>query len=125
MPRIRLTTKKLSFEADLRETITTQKLLAVLPCQSTISTWGDEIYFQIPVNSILEEDAEQVVEPGTVGFWVEGQSLAIPFGPTPISEGQECRLAARVNLLGKVVGDPKRLKDVNAGESITIELVKD
>ena len=125
MPRIRLTTKNLSFEADLRETMTTQKLLSALPCQGTVSTWGDEIYFQVPIGSTLEADAEQVVEPGTVGFWVEGRSLAIPFGPTPISEGQECRLATRVNLLGKVIGDPKRLKNVKVGETIKIELVTD
>ena len=67
----------------------------------------------------------QVVEPGKVGFWVEGTSLAIPFGPTPISQGNECRLAARVNILGQLDDEPKLLKSVKAGEHIRVELAQD
>lgn len=70
-----------------------------------------------------ESDALQVVEPGTVGFWVEGQAVAIPFGPTPISVGEECRLAAKVNILGQLESDPKLLKSVKAGERIQVKLL--
>lgn len=124
MPVIRFKTEALSFDAELVDCATTSKLLQILPCQSTVNTWGDEIYFAVPVSSALEDDAEQVVPPGTVGFWTEGQCLAIPFGPTPISEAGECRLAARVNLLGKLMGDPKRLKVIQPGDTIAISLVE-
>ena len=72
----------------------------------------------------LESDAQQVVEPGTVCFWVEGSALALPFGPTPISKGGECRLASRCNVLGKIEGDPRELKKVKAGSAIRVELLK-
>lgn len=109
--------------ATLRDTPTTEKLRGVLPCESRANIWGDEVYFEIPMATSLESDAQQVVEPGTVGFWVEGNCLAIPFGPTPISQGEECRLAAKVNLLGKVEGDPKILKGVQEGDAVKVSLI--
>ncbi len=122
MTKIRISWRKGQVAATLRETPTALKLLAALPCESTANTWGDEVYFRVPISSEREDDALQVVEPGTVGFWVEGQSLAIPFGPTPISVGDECRLAAKVNILGQLEDDPKLLKSVKAGDSIKVEL---
>ncbi len=71
----------------------------------------------------LETDARQVVEPGTVCFWVEGSSLALPFGPTPASKGDECRLVTRCNVLGTIEGDPRQLKKVKTGVSIRVELL--
>ena len=109
--------------AMLRDTPTSQKLLTILPCESSCNTWGDEVYFSLPMESPLEADARQVVDPGTICFWVEGNSLALPFGPTPISKGDECRLAARVNLLGKCEGDPKALDTIRDGDTIRVEQV--
>jgi hypothetical protein len=77
----------------------------------------------MPVKAHLDEDPKQVVEPGTICFWVQGSSLALPFGPTPISEGSECRLVTAVNVLGKLDGDPRALATVKPGESITVEAV--
>jgi hypothetical protein len=105
----------------LDDTPTAGKLLKVLPCSSTANTWGDEVYFSIPVSADLEPDARQVVPPGTICFWVEGQSLAIPFGPTPVSRGDECRLVTKVNLLGRLEGDPRALKTVTEGDTIRVE----
>ncbi|MBF0381963.1 MAG: hypothetical protein HQL69_13150 [Magnetococcales bacterium] len=119
--KIRIFWKSGELIATLRDTATSQKLLACLPCKSSCNTWGDEIYFSLPMESTLEEDAKQVVDPGTVCFWVEGNSIAIPFGPTPISKGDECRLAARVNLLGDCIGDPKILGTIKEGDIIQIE----
>ena len=119
--KIKISVKGIELTAELRDTPTTRALAQVLPCTSQANTWGDEVYFAVPVSVPKEPDAEQVVEPGTVGFWVEGQSLALPFGPTPISKKDECRLAARVNILGKLDGDPKRLKAVRAGDAIRVE----
>ncbi|GMQ90756.1 MAG: cyclophilin-like fold protein [Gammaproteobacteria bacterium] len=125
MPRLRFITRNIGFEAQLLDSHTTRQLIKTLPCQSTVNTWGDEIYFQVAVNCALDENAQQVVDAGTVGFWTEGQCLAIPFGPTPISHDQECRLAARVNILGKIIGNPKQLKVIEAGEQIEIRLITD
>ena len=108
----------------LDDTPTARKLLAVLPCESTANTWGEEVYFTVPFGAELEPDARQVVPPGTVCFWVEGQSLAVPFGPTPVSRGIECRLVTKVNVLGRIEGDPRVLKSVRDGDTIRVEVVE-
>ena len=121
--RIRISWPQDELAATLRDTPTVKNLLAALPCESRAQTWGDEVYFSVPVKSALEKDARQVVEPGTVCFWVEGQSLALPFGPTPVSEGDECRLVACVNILGKIDVDAKKLKTVKAGDRVRVEKI--
>ncbi|HYA21269.1 MAG TPA: cyclophilin-like fold protein [Burkholderiales bacterium] len=119
--RIRISWGQDELAATLRNTSTAKKLLAELPCESRAETWGDEVYFSVPVKSELENDARQVVDPGTVCFWVEGQSLALPFGPTPVSESGECRLITRVNILGTIDGDAKKLKTVKPGSRVRVE----
>lgn len=119
--RIKILSGAIELTAKLRDTPTTRALAEVLPCTARANTWGDEVYFAVPVSAALEPNAEQVVEPGTVGFWVDGQSLALPFGPTPISERGECRLAARVNIFGKIDGDPKLLGRVRDGDAVRVE----
>ena len=122
--RIRISWDKGEVFGVLADTPTANKLLAALPCSSSANTWGEEVYFSTPVGAVLEADAQQVVPPGTICFWVQGQSLAIPFGPTPISQGNECRLAAKVNLLGKLEGNPRALKSIRDGDKIRVEVVK-
>ncbi len=108
--------------ATLEDTPTSRALLDALPFESSANTWGDEIYFSVQLLTDLEKDAQQVVDPGTVCFWTEGNALAIPFGPTPIAEGDECRLITACNVLGKVEGDPKTLSSVISGADISVEL---
>ena len=108
--------------ATLEDTPTSRALLDALPLESSANTWGDEIYFSVQLSADMEEDAQQVVDPGTVCFWTEGNALAIPFGPTPIAEGDECRLVTACNVLGKVEGDPKTLSSVISGAAISVEL---
>jgi len=111
--------------ADLRDSPTVKQLLAALPCEASVNTWGEEVYFELPIKASLEADARQVVEPGTVCFWVQGSSLAVPFGPTPVSKGDECRLVTRCNVLGRIQGDARQLKKVKQGAAIRIELISD
>jgi hypothetical protein len=106
--------------AGLRNTPTVAKLLAALPCTARANTWGEEVYFTLPVEAALEQDARQVVEPGTVCFWVEGASLALPFGATPIAQKGESRLVTRCNMLGKIDGDPKALAAIRDGDAIKV-----
>lgn len=109
--------------ARLNDSENAKKLVKVLPYTSSAHTWGKEIYFEVPVYASLTPDARDVVEPGTVCFWVEGRAVAIPFGPTPISQRGESRLISRVNILGKVEGDPKVFRSVKNGTLIHLELV--
>ena len=108
MARIRIAWRSGEVTANLRDTPAAQELLAALPCEATANTWGEEVYFSLPVKVKLEADAQQVVDAGTVCFWVEGSSLALPFGPTPVSKGSECRLITKCNVLGKIEGEDRK-----------------
>jgi uncharacterized protein len=123
MPRIRIVWDSGEVTAALRDTPTVRSLLAVLPCKSSANTWGEEVYFNVPLTAKSEADAEQVVDPGTVCFWVEGRALALPFGPTPISRGRECRLVTRCNVLGRLEGAAAALGSVRDGDAIRVALI--
>jgi len=125
MPRIRIAWKGGEVIANLRETPSVKQLVAALPCEAGACTWGEEIYFELPVKIAPEPDALQVVDAGTVCFWVQGNALALPFGPTPVSKGDECRLVTRCNVLGKIEGDARQLAKVKEGAAIRVELVSD
>ena len=106
----------------LDDTPTARVLVEALPFTGRANTWGMEVYFEAPVTATLEPDAVQVVDPGTICFWVQGRSLALPFGPTPVSEGDECRLVTEVNVLGRLEGDPKVLGSIRDGDAIRVGL---
>lgn len=125
MARVRFAWKGGEVTANLRETPTVRQLLAALPCESRAQTWGEEVYFDLPVTALPEVDAVQVVDPGTVCFWVEGSALALPFGPTPISTGDECRLVTKCNVVGKIEGVPRELAKIRQGDAIRVELIPD
>ncbi|WBO65207.1 cyclophilin-like fold protein [Streptomyces camelliae] len=105
------------------DTPTVQALAKALPLTSSAHTWGEEVYFDTGVSVSRETDARQVVEPGTVAFWTDGDALALPYGPTPISRGEECRLASPCNVLGSVDGDAAILATVRDGDPIRVELI--
>ena len=122
--RIRIEWHDAKVTATLRDTPTTRALAEVLPFTARANTWGDEVYFSAPTHAIkLESDAQQVVAPGTVCFWVEGNCLALPYGPTPISTGGECRLAARTNVLGHLDSDPQLLASVRDGDAVSVSMI--
>ncbi len=120
--RIKISWPKGAVGAILDDTPTARGLVAALPVKAKAQTWGEEVYFEIPITAKLESGAKQVVPPGTVCFWTEGSSLALPWGRTPVSEGDESRLVTRCNVLGMIDGDPRQLASVRSGDSITISL---
>jgi hypothetical protein len=118
--RLRLESGGVRIELELRDCATTRALIAALPFEARGQTWGDELYFSTPVSAKLEAEAKQVVEPGTVCFWTQGDALALPWGPTPISTDGKPKLANPCSVLGKVVGDPKSLAKIKSGAKISI-----
>jgi hypothetical protein len=121
--QIRMVIGDVTLEAELFDTPTADAIFSALPFESTASTWGEEVYFSTPVSAELEPDARDVVQAGELAFWVEGDSIAIGFGRTPISQGDEIRLAARTNIWGRVLGDVRILKSAKAGEPVSLESV--
>ena len=118
--RIRIAWPKGAASATLEDTPTARALVAALPTAAKAQTWGEEVYFEIPVTAKLEASAKQVVPAGSVCFWVEGSSLALPWGRTPVSQGGESRLVTRCNVLGAIDGDPRQLVSVRSGDTITL-----
>ena len=118
--RIKISWPKGAVNATLDDTPAARALVAALPVNARAQTWGEEVYFEIPVKAALERGAKQVVPPGTVCFWVEGGALALPWGRTPISEGKEPTLVSPCNVLGAIDGDPRRLASVRGGDAITV-----
>jgi uncharacterized protein len=118
MARIRFDFGTLTLDADLLDTPTAKAIAASLPLAGAALTWGDEVYFEIPVKAAREKDARAVVVPGEIAYWPEGNAVAIGFGRTPISKGDETRLASPCNIWAKALGDVKTLVKVRAGTKV-------
>jgi hypothetical protein len=98
---------------------TAKAFIEALPINGRANTWGDEIYFSVPVE-VEVENPKAVVDLGDIAFWPPGKAFCIFFGPTPMSRGDEIRPASEVNVFGKIIGDPKVFKKVNNGDQVTI-----
>jgi hypothetical protein len=118
---IRIRIGNLSMEAELHDTPTGQQIAMALPIQTSFKTWGDEIYFAIPVASALDDQAREVVELGDLGYWPPGKAFCIFFGPTPMSRPGEIRPASAVNIVGKVKGDASQFKQVMHERQVILE----
>ncbi|MDI7275592.1 MAG: cyclophilin-like fold protein [Anaerolineae bacterium] len=119
MRTIRITAGPVTATAELNDSATATAIWEALPITARANTWGDEIYFPIPVHR-GEEGSRQVVAMGELGYWPPGHAFCIFFGPTPASRGQEIRAASPVNPIGKVIGDPLVFKKVSDGETVTL-----
>jgi hypothetical protein len=118
--RIRITAGSVAADAVLDDSETARLVWEALPLTVAGETWGDEIYFSIPVKAKPERPLE-TVELGDLGYWPPGTAFCIFFGPTPMSRGNEIRPATPVNVFGKVVGDPAVFKKVRAGTKVRVE----
>jgi len=118
--RIRFEMDGVSLEAELLDTPTAKAIAAKLPLSSQAMTWGEEIYFEIPVKVAREKGAKAVVTPGEIAYWPDGHAIAIGFGRTPISKGDETRLASPCNIWAKALSDVRALKAVRAGAKIEV-----
>jgi len=111
---------KIMSEAVLAETEAASAIWDALPIESTSNTWGEEVYFSTPVTLSLDETAKEVVDMGDLGYWPTGRALCIFFGLTPMSRGDEIRPASAVNIVGKIIGDPKLFNEVRSGEKVRV-----
>jgi len=124
MTTIIIKTGRISAQAELNDTPTARKIAENLPFEGAVSTWGEEIYFEIPVQAELDGSAKEVVEEGDLGFWDRGSAFCVFFGPTPSSKGEEIRPYSPVNIIGKVAGDAKVFISARDGDEITISAVE-
>ncbi len=120
--KIKIIVKDLALDAELFDTKTARAVANALPIETSPEEWGDEFYFEIPVEMPLDETATTRVRVGDIGYWPPGNALAIFFGPTPISRGSEPVPASDVNLVGRITGDAALLKRVKGASKIRIEI---
>ncbi len=121
MKTIIISVEGISLSAELNEGATAQKIWEALPIEGSANTWGDEIYFDIPVVSEQEPDARADVAVGELGYWPVGHAFCIFFGPTPASTGDQPRAASPVNILGHVIDDATVLRSVRNGATVQIK----
>lgn len=125
MRTIRITAGSVTATATLSDNATADAIWQALPITARASTWGDEIYFGIPVYLQEAEDAQEVVAMGDLGYWPPGHALCIFFGRTPMSRGNEIRPASEVNVWGHVEGDATIFKKVASGATVVVERIED
>ena len=122
MPRrIRINAGVVALDAELNDSPTAVAIHTALPLEAAAQTWGEEIYFRIPVEGKLDDTAAELVAVGDLGYWPTGRAFCIFFGPTPASRGKEIRPASAVNLVGKVLGDATAFKAVQDGDLVRLE----
>jgi hypothetical protein len=110
----------LTLDAEMLDTPTARAIAKALPLTASVMTWGEEVYFEIPVRLAREPAARAVVTPGEIAYWPDGHCIAIGFGRTPISKGDETRLASPCNIFAIAIDDVKRLGEVPAGTKVTV-----
>ena len=120
MARIRFQFATLTLEAELLDTPTARAVAAALPISTSVLTWGEEVYFEIPVKLPAEKDARAVVTPGEIAYWPQGHCIALGYGRTPVSRGDEIRLASPCNIFARAAGDVTALAKVRPGTTVEV-----
>lgn len=120
MRTIRISIGPVVIDIDPLDTPTATEVIRHIPFTSIAQTWGEEVYFSAPAEVAKEADARDVIEPGEIAYWTEGKCIAIGYGRTPVSRGNEIRLAATTNIWGKALTDVKSLSGVKAGDEVSV-----
>jgi hypothetical protein len=122
MHNINLKFSSYTINIKLRSTKTASAIKNILPFKSIVKTWGEEIYFEIPIEESLdlENDAKDIINVGEIAYWIEGKCIAIGYGKTPISKGNEIKLAARTNIWGDALLNIKELNKIKDGDEVVV-----
>jgi hypothetical protein len=108
-------------EAELYDTPTGRAIYDALPLHENVSLWGDEIYFEIPVETGLEAEARPAVSNGDLAYWPNMPAFCIFFGPTPVSSGETPVAASAVNVFGRLITfEPEMLRKVTDNAKVTV-----
>lgn len=121
MAEIRILAGNIAVSAVLLDTPTARQIEAAMPLEGSANVWGDEIYFDVPIQADLEPDARQEVAVGDLGYWPMGPAFCIFFGPTPVSTGEAPKAYSPVNVFGRVSGDASVFKQVPQGTRVRVE----
>jgi len=124
MHEVRITTGKIEMLATFNESPTAERIWDALPIESTVSTWGQQVYFSIPVQCDLGSEARERMETSEVAYWPTGSAFCVFFGKTPASKGDEPRAASPVNPIGRCEGDVKVFRQVREGDTIRLEPIE-
>jgi|Deesub1362A_J573_1020465.scaffolds.fasta_scaffold15672_1 hypothetical protein len=119
--KVKIIINGIEIRGELFDTPTAKKVYQSLPLESEVNRWGDEIYFYVPVEAELEEDAREEQEVGNICFWTAGKAIAIFFGSTPVSVSGEPRAIEPVNLIGRITGDVSVLRKTKDGDRVRVE----
>ena len=120
MSTIRIEVEGITLEAELNQSATASKILESLPLEGRANVWGEEIYFDIPLQLESESDARAEVEIGDLGYWPVGAAFCIFFGPTPVSTDDRPKAYSPVSVFGRITGDATLLKSVQNGAPIHV-----
>ena len=123
MHKILIEFENFSLQARLNDSPTAQELLKQLPIESQVNTWGEEIYFEIPVDMPQEPDAQEILSVGDLGYWPMGQAFCIFFGPTPVSTDERPQAYSPVNILGKILDNCEELISIQNQATVRLERV--
>ena len=122
MKKITIKTEKSEIQAELNQSKTAELIWNKLPLEGKSNLWGDEIYFEVPIKTELENGRE-IVDKGEIGYWPLGNAVCLFFGPTPVSQGEEIRAASPVSIIGNITENIELLKEVKSGEKIRLEKI--
>ncbi|MGD1991756.1 MAG: cyclophilin-like fold protein [Anaerolineae bacterium] len=120
MNRVIISAGDVSLLGELNDSPTAREIWDALPVEGTAKTWGEEIYFEVPVDVDQAPDARAVVEVGELGYWPVGRALCLFFGLTPASTDDRPRAYSPVNIVGRVLGDATRLRAVQDGDPVRV-----
>ena len=123
MRKVILKCKETKLVLDLRETLTADIIYNALPLKSKVQKWGDEIYFETGLSIELESDAKSIVNIGEIAFWNNGSAIAIGYGKTPISKGNEIRLISPCNIWADSKFEKSCIENIKENETIILEKI--